>query len=110
MWLIFLLAKSNDQLAYLLKVNSIFRSQIPDQKIEQSQLAYLCWQDCVPKKFFEISSPFFNSNFGYLANSVDPDQPAPSEAGWSGSTLFFKQLFYVAEWKLVDVGVTCYTC
>ena len=28
----------------------------------------------------------------FLANSVDPDQPASSEAGWSGSTLFAMDL------------------
>ena len=31
--------------------------------------------------FFENIIAFLKSHFGYLANSVDPDQPASSEAG-----------------------------
>ena len=39
------------------------------------------------KKQLSIFS-FLNLYSGFLANSVDPDQPAFSEAGYSGSTLF----------------------
>ena len=38
-------------------------------------------------------------HIGYFANSVDPDQPASSEAGWSGSTLFVMQFMpYCMIW------------
>ena len=38
---------------------------------------------------------FLNPHSGFLANSVDPDQKASSEAGLLGSTLFAIQLMLV---------------
>ena len=38
-----------------------------------------------------------------MANSVDPDQTAPLEAVWSGSTLFAKA--YLSENRIITVHV-----
>ena len=37
----------------------------------------------------------FQTYFCMQANSVDPDQTAPSRAVWSGSTLFAKMTFKI---------------
>ena len=59
------------------------------------------------QKFISNIITFLTSPIGCFANSVDPDQPASEEAGWSGSTLFFKQFMLChIIWKLVDVKVT----
>ena len=34
-----------------------------------------------------------NAHFSYLENSVNPDQPASTETGRSGSTLFFQTVY-----------------
>ena len=49
-----------------------------------------------------------NQYLGFFANSVDPDQPASSEADWSGSTLFAIQLIYAVLHSLVDMKMTCF--
>ena len=39
----------------------------------------------------------------YMTNSVDPDQPASSEAGWSGSPLFakFRKIYKLTFWHAI---------
>ena len=71
-------------------------------KIDQIQLAFKS-ADCSDKKL-----AFLDSYFGNLTNSVDPDQPASEEAGWSGYALFFKQFMLCCLWKLIDVRVTLF--
>ena len=36
---------------------------------------------------------FLKAHFGYLESSVDPDQPASSEAAGSDTTLFFQAVY-----------------
>ena len=55
----------------------------------------------MPKKKIKYR---LNSNFGYLANSVDPDQPASAD---QDQYCFSSIYFMLQNWKLVDVRVTC---
>ena len=46
---------------------------------------------------------------GYFANSVEIDQPASSEADWSGSTLFVMQFMpYCMIWLILEWYI--FTC
>ena len=68
---------------------------IANKKMKTFHLAYVLTRLCAKNLFQKLSPNLSEStfHFGYLENSVAPDQPASSEAGWSGSTLFFKPVY-----------------
>ena len=90
-----LLKIASDNFSYLLKMMINLLSHSIYRFLENRTFLFsVCIEPkrLCAKILFQILSLFLRAHFGYLENSVDPDQPASSEAGWSGSTLFFKQL------------------
>ena len=61
----------------------------------------------MPNSFVYLINGNVAVHVGYFANSVDPDQPASSEAGWSGFTLFAWHAIYAILYDLVDFRVIC---
>ena len=85
MWLFFSLAIDADQLAFSLKMLELFFLVTLQFENLIDRYTYTALID--RRDQFSIFS-FLNLYSGFLANSVDPDQPASGEAGLSGSTLF----------------------
>ena len=77
--------KKNISICCLLKILLAVLSITAPRKTASENVAVyvVCW----------IFLHTFQSYFSILANSVDPDQTAPREAVWSGSTLFAKMIF-----------------
>ena len=82
---------ASDIFSYLLKMTMHLLSHSIYRQLENWTNSFsVCADKIVYQIFFQILS-----HFGYLVNGGYPDQPASSEAGWSGSILFSSSLCYV---------------